>query len=211
MFGSLSAGEVARTVAQYQSIRANLPDTQWLGGNSARTNYETPTSCRNCCLCNLDASRHLGASSASSATLRIQPEHLAPIFGDEPSADRRSHRPLDCSIPRRIQSACAAEVPCSWPMLRRPARRGTGRIRWLWNLHSLANTAHARMELVRPGHSQGLSCWRHTRCGHPRGKPCLADRQSWAILPGELGKSCRVRTGDFCPRCSVYKPNTTRF
>jgi hypothetical protein len=27
---SLSAGEVARKVAQYQNIRANLPDTQWL-------------------------------------------------------------------------------------------------------------------------------------------------------------------------------------
>jgi hypothetical protein len=26
---SLSAGEVARTVAPYQSIRANLPDTEW--------------------------------------------------------------------------------------------------------------------------------------------------------------------------------------
>ncbi len=26
---SLSAGKVARTVAQYQGIRANLPDTQW--------------------------------------------------------------------------------------------------------------------------------------------------------------------------------------
>jgi hypothetical protein len=28
---SLSAGEVARTVAQYYGIRAHLPDTQWVG------------------------------------------------------------------------------------------------------------------------------------------------------------------------------------
>jgi hypothetical protein len=28
---SLSAGEVARNVGQYQDIRANLPDDQWFG------------------------------------------------------------------------------------------------------------------------------------------------------------------------------------
>ena len=39
---SLSAGEVARTVAQYQNIRANLPDTQWL----ARPTLKDPPASR---------------------------------------------------------------------------------------------------------------------------------------------------------------------
>jgi hypothetical protein len=33
----LSAGEVARTVAPYQNIRAHRPDTQWLGARLRRS------------------------------------------------------------------------------------------------------------------------------------------------------------------------------
>src|SRR5262249_11861377 len=135
--------------------------------NSVPTDHEASICCWNRRLRRVDAPRRLGPPYAPSAAIRIQRRHLAPDFRDEPGADRCGHGLPDWSVSHGLQGPCATEVLCSRSIPGWAPRRSTRRIRWLWDLHSLANTAGARVRLVRPGHSQGPYRWHDTRCAYP--------------------------------------------